>query len=83
MLNWHQDASVQIVCTQLLNFVTASFQVKFSMLKSGIEEAYVVFDGTNSDKLSWFTDSNILYSSYGSSLDSSSLEICSIEGLVY
>ena len=65
-----------------LLYVTHHLQVKFSMLKSGIEEAYVVFDGTNTDQFSWFSDLNILYSSYGSSLDNAALDICSIEGLV-
>lgn len=56
------------------------WQVKFSMLKSGVEKAFVVFDGSNTDKISWFSDTNILYSSYGSSLNDAALEVCSVKG---
>lgn len=50
------------------------------MLNGGVEQAYVVFDGRNTDKISWFSQDNILYSNYGSQLSDTSLDICSIEG---
>ncbi|KAL4238335.1 hypothetical protein ACF0H5_003045 [Mactra antiquata] len=54
--------------------------VKYSMYKSATEKAYVVFDGINTNKDSWFHEDNILYSSYGTALTEASLATCSIEG---
>ncbi|XP_045160489.2 SCO-spondin-like [Mercenaria mercenaria] len=80
--NLQHSQSSQIFKSDVINLWDTYFidMVKFSMSKSGVEKAYVVFDGVNTDKLSWFSESNILYSSYGSSLDGASLEMCSIEG---
>jgi len=50
------------------------------MLNGGVEQAFVVFDATNTDKITWFGEDNILYSSYGNLLDDVVLEACSIEG---
>lgn len=50
------------------------------MLNGGVEQAYVVFDATNTDKITWFSEETILYSSYGIDLDDAPLDICSIEG---
>ncbi|KAK3789871.1 hypothetical protein RRG08_060424 [Elysia crispata] len=39
-------------------------EVRYSLIKNGVEVAYIVFDGTNTDNLSWFSQSRILQSSW-------------------
>ncbi|XP_021376664.1 uncharacterized protein LOC110465278 isoform X4 [Mizuhopecten yessoensis] len=53
-------------------------RVKYAMFLSGNEKAFVVFDGTNTDRKSWFTHDKILYSSYTDIQDPKA--VCSIEG---
>ncbi|XP_060085257.1 uncharacterized protein LOC132564628 [Ylistrum balloti] len=51
-------------------------QVKYSFFKSGIEEAHIVFDGTNSDKNTWFSPDNILFSlEFGGTVNATSASI--------
>ncbi|KAH3854718.1 hypothetical protein DPMN_097267 [Dreissena polymorpha] len=61
--------------------VSTNFRVKFSMLNTGVEKAYVVFSGRSSSSLSWFSGDKILYSSYGQALTASTaLEACRSAG---
>ncbi|WAR18815.1 HMCN1-like protein [Mya arenaria] len=58
--------------------------VKFSMLRTGIEKAWVVFSGVNADRENWFSSDNILYSSFGDPLDgAANLDVCSLVGDSY
>ena len=61
------------------------FQVKYSMFTSGLEVAYVVFDGKGTTKNDWFDSTTILFSSYtnlASTIGTASNSYCSIAGYV-
>jgi hypothetical protein len=49
------------------------------MFKDGEEIAYMVFDAHGADKITWFSCSRLLYSSYGD-IVSTSQHHCSIDG---
>ncbi|XP_060574820.1 uncharacterized protein LOC132732421, partial [Ruditapes philippinarum] len=53
--------------------------VKFAFYKGNEEAAYVTFDATGSDITSWFSDSNIVQSSW-TTLATESFNIFSIQG---
>ena len=44
--------------------VTCLFQVKLSVYKDGEEKHFIVFDGTGTDHVSWFSASKIVSSSW-------------------
>ncbi|GFR77209.1 hypothetical protein ElyMa_003962700 [Elysia marginata] len=44
-------------------------EVYLSFVKANVEVAYIVFDGTGSDELSWFSQSRILRSTWSPALD--------------
>ncbi|XP_060063054.1 uncharacterized protein LOC132543556 [Ylistrum balloti] len=54
-------------------------QVRYSYFTSGTEVAYTVFNGRGSDKKSWFSNDNIIYSKY-TDIKSKTKVACSIDG---
>ena len=58
------------------------FQVKVSIYNHGVEKAYILFDARGSDKMSWFTDTKILRSSWAD-LKIAKKELVSMAGSVW
>ncbi|XP_033736371.1 uncharacterized protein LOC117324562 [Pecten maximus] len=54
-------------------------QVRYSYFTGGTEVAYTVFNGRGSDKKSWFSNANIIYSKY-TDITSKTKVACSIDG---
>ena len=44
--------------------LTFLFKVKVSIYKNGVEKAFILFNATGADKMSWFTPSRIIDSSW-------------------
>jgi hypothetical protein len=51
-------------CGEFHFMLTFLFQVKVSIYKNGVEKAFILFNATGADKMSWFTPSRIIDSSW-------------------
>ncbi|KAK3789856.1 hypothetical protein RRG08_060409 [Elysia crispata] len=59
-------------------------EARFSLVKADTEVAYIVFDATGSDKISWFSQNRILHSTWSPALDTANdLQPVNMKGNCY